>query len=95
MSDPLTHLLKRAREAHKVSQEKVDDCMGQSLGTYRHIERGRRNPPDFRNGLVAWVRTFLNCVGATRAEREQILREMSHDILEQFSNMLHDIERSE
>jgi DNA-binding XRE family transcriptional regulator len=94
VSDPLVHLLKRVRKAHKLSQANVEKCMELAQGAYRHIERGRRKLPDFQHDLVAWVRTFENCVGASREERQQILKEMSHHILEQLEVLLRDLEQN-
>lgn len=92
MSDPLVRLLKRVREAHNLSQTRVEVCMGLPPGSYRHIERGRRKLPDFKHDLVIWVRNFENCVGASKEERQQILSEMSRSILEQFAALLSDLE---
>jgi transcriptional regulator with XRE-family HTH domain len=92
MSDPLVRLLKRVREAHKVSQAYVDECMDLPENTYRHIERGRRPLPDFRHDLADWVQRFENCVGASKEERRAILQELSRSIVEQFERLLRDIE---
>lgn len=97
--DPLLRLLKQVREAHGVSQEQVDLCMQQALGTYRHIEVGRRRPPDLlgdrdgRNDLVSWVYKFEDCVNATFEERRKFLETLSHDVVNRFALLLHDIER--
>ncbi len=93
MSDPLVRLLKRVREAHRVSQASVEECMGLAQGTYRHIEIGRRPLPDYRHDLPNWIYEFENCVGATPEERREILDLMSRQILKQFDVLLRDLER--
>jgi transcriptional regulator with XRE-family HTH domain len=93
VSDPLVRHLKRVREAHHMTQAQVEECMELPEGTYRHIERGRRSLPDFRDSLVHWVQKFENCVGASTKERRQILEELSRAILEQFAVLLRDIEQ--
>lgn len=94
MSDPLVDILKRVREVHEVSQAWIEECMGLAEGTYRHIERGRRPLPDFRNGLVDWVRGFQDCVEASVEERQEIHSEMSRVMVEQLARLLEDIERA-
>ena len=91
MSDPLVRHLKRVREAHHMSQSQVEECMKLAHGSYRHIERGRRPLPDFRQGLVTWMREFQSCVEASDAEREQILLELSRSILEQLAGLMDDL----
>jgi transcriptional regulator with XRE-family HTH domain len=86
--------LKRVREAHNVTQARVEECMGLPLDTYRHIERGRRPLPDLRHDLALWIQSFENCVDASAEERKQILTELSRSILEQFQWLLEDIERA-
>ena len=95
MGDPLVRLLRRVRKKHKKSQASVEECMDLPVGTYRHIERGRRSLPDFRQNLVDWVRKFEECVEATREERREILDELSRSILDQFQRLLQDLENGE
>lgn len=95
MSDPLVRLLKQVRRDHRQSQGNVEECMELPEGTYRHIERGRRSLPDFRNGLVSWIQRFENCVDASTEERRQILDVLSRAILKQFEALLWDIEGTE
>jgi transcriptional regulator with XRE-family HTH domain len=93
VSEPLIGLLKRVRLAHHLSQESLEECMGLPHGTYRHLERGRRDLPDMRHGLVAWVQMFEACVEATTEERVTILHVLSRSILGQFAALLQDIEQ--
>lgn len=99
MSDPLLRLLKQVREAHQVSQERVDECMDKPAGTYRHIEVGRRRLPDVfgdrdgRDDLVSWVFKFEDCVNATLEERRKVLETLSRGVVNSFALLLHDIER--
>jgi transcriptional regulator with XRE-family HTH domain len=90
MPDPLVSLLKAIRRAHGISQRTLETRMGLPEATYRHIESGRRNLPDYRNGLVEWIKIFVNCVHATEDERRQIIELMSHEIVQQFSRLLDD-----
>jgi hypothetical protein len=91
MADPLVEILRTVRERHNKSQEKVEECLGLARGTIRHLEAGRRQLPDFRHSLVMWVKSWEDCVGATRQERRQILEAMSRDILGQFSVLVDDL----
>ena len=93
MSEPLMRLLKQVREAHGKSQAALERCMRLPHGTYRHIERGRRNPPVLGNGLVEWVHAFENCVEATTEERVTIANVLSRSVLGQFAVLLQDIEQ--
>jgi len=95
MPDPLVDLLKSIRTAHGISQEAIEECMQVPEGTYRHIERGRRNLPDYRSGLTTWIRQFENCVQASTKERAQILELLSHEIVKQFSDLLDDLKRND
>jgi hypothetical protein len=87
MSDPLLTLIKSIREEHKRTQIQVAVCMHIAEDTYRHIEKGRR-PLPIRRGFGRWIRSFLNCVGATPDEQSRLkelawrlfLEEWSHDL---------------
>lgn len=92
MSEPLVRLLKRVRESHGVKLARLEECMHLPQGTYRHIERGRRRLPDFRQDLVPWIQSFENCVGATPEERKAILEKLSRQILDQFDVLLRDVQ---
>ncbi len=95
MPDPLVDLLKSIRKAHGISQEAIEDCMELPDGTYRHFERGRRKLPDYRSGLTAWIKKFEDCVTASSKERRQILELLSHEIVDQFSDLLDDLQRND
>lgn len=92
MSDQLVRRLKLVRKSHGVSQAQLEECMHLPQGTYRHIERGRRPLPDFRQNLVPWVQSFENCVGASTEERKAILEDLSHIVLDQLGILLQDIQ---
>ncbi len=94
MRDPLLGIMQAIREAHGVTQGQIEERMGLARGTYRHIEKGRRPLPDARSGLVKWIQGFCNCVGATPEEREYLIRELSRTILQEFSILLDDLQRS-
>ena len=91
MQDPFVNLLRTIREQHDVSQRRLAKCMRILAATYRHIERGRRPLPDFRHGLVAWIKRWEDCVGCTREERQEILDQLSRQILTEFSVLLDDV----
>ncbi len=91
MRDPLLGIMQVIREAHNVTQGQVEDCMILARGTYRHIEKGRRPLPDARSGLAKWIQGFCNCVGATPEEREHVMKELSRNILQEFSILLEDL----
>jgi transcriptional regulator with XRE-family HTH domain len=95
MHDPLVVLLKKVRTAHHFSQAAVAGCMGIATDAYRHIERGRRPLPDFRNHLVTWVRNFEDCVQASVEERKQILTLLADQILKDFSILLDDLNQGQ
>src|SRR5262245_45739796 len=83
MSDPLVQFLKALREEHGQTQSQVAGCVGLAAGSYRHIERGRRPLPDFRHGLVEWVKRFLACVQGTPEEGQQGLELMTREFTAQ------------
>lgn len=93
MNDPLVVLLKRVRERHGLSQAYVEEKMNLPHGTYRHIEHGRRQLPDIRGGLAQWIEDFENAVGASKAERVEILNELARVILDQFRHLLRDLDK--
>jgi transcriptional regulator with XRE-family HTH domain len=89
MGDPLPALIKTIRKAHSMSQLQVAECMGIAEDTYRHIEKGRRPLPDIRQGEFArWMRSFLDCVGATDEERAHLLELAARVILQDLSRLL-------
>lgn len=91
MPDPLVVLLVGIRKAHGLSQKALEEGMKLPEGTIRHIEIGRRRLPDFRQGLIAWIRNFQVCVNASERERKQILDLLSKEILKQFGGLLDDL----
>jgi transcriptional regulator with XRE-family HTH domain len=91
MSDPLVALIKAIREAHGMTQLQVSMEMHIAEDTYRHIEKGRRPLPDFRNGaLKAWIRSFLDAVNATPKERQYTKEFVSRLIIYDVSHMFDD-----
>lgn len=91
MRDPLVQELKAIRERHRLSQAQLAERMGISAASYRHIESGRRPLPDYRHGLVRWILTFEQCVGATRRERADLLDVMSQQVLREFQPLVDDL----
>lgn len=71
MTDELVEYLKKVREAHGISQETLAKRMGILGDTLRHIEKGRRPLPDYRNGFVEFVRLYLAGCGATPSEQSR------------------------
>jgi hypothetical protein len=68
--------------------------MGLPVGTYRHIEAGRRLLPyilDTHRGdseLVAWIRKFNEIVAVTPDEESMIWKTVRHQALAQFADAL-------
>lgn len=89
----LVAVLQAIRQAHGVSQLKVEVAMGLPINTLRHIEKGRRQLPDLQNGLSRWVKEFLACVGATPQERKLVLDVLSRQILLEFSELLDEVDQ--
>lgn len=88
MSDPLLALMKKLRRKYGRSQAQLAACMGIAEDTYRHIEKGRRPLPDIRHGFVDWIKTFLHCVGASKAEERELIELATRLTLEEFSHLL-------
>ncbi len=91
MSDPLLRLLRKVRENHRISQDKIARCLSVTKDTYRHMEKGRRPLPDFRDGLTTWIKRFEDCVGASEQERIQIFRLLERYIVQEFSILVDDL----
>jgi transcriptional regulator with XRE-family HTH domain len=91
----LLTVLKTIRERHRKSQDVIAECMGISRDTYRHIEKRRRPLPDFRHGLIAWLRRFLKCADATEQEEREAISAASQEFVEQFADWLRDIEKQD
>jgi transcriptional regulator with XRE-family HTH domain len=91
MDDPLLKLMKSLRTSHQRTQIQIAACMHIAEDTYRHIEKGRRPLPGYRRGFGRWIRSFLDCVGATPEEERRLkelawrtfLEEWSHDLDEE------------
>jgi transcriptional regulator with XRE-family HTH domain len=90
--EPLTNVLADIRQSHHLSQKEVEILMEVPEGTIRHIEAGRRSPPDFSHGRVAWARKFMRCVQATKEEEIRVHDVLTREILQQFSKWVAEIQ---
>lgn len=92
---PFLKLLRRVRETHHITQEKLDVSMGLPSGAYRHIESGRRPLPslleereDNQIPFVEWLRRFVDRVQPTEAEQGQIWTMARQMMLKRFVKAL-------
>lgn len=88
----LMRRLRALREARGLSQDKTAECMHMHPDSYRRIESGRHHLPDFRHGLIDWIRRFLECVGTSTDEQEEILALTAQVFVEQFAAWQRDLE---
>lgn len=85
---PLVQSLAKLRLRHGIASSDLDACMGMPVGTLRHIEKGRRPLPGLQDGLSSWIQNYLNCVGATEDERNEIRQQISRALLLEWSEDL-------
>jgi transcriptional regulator with XRE-family HTH domain len=78
----------QVRNAHGKKKSEVARCMGMTLNAYRHYETGKSHLPDFLHGRMAWVRKFLECVGATPDEIEHARGIAASQVLREFEDRL-------
>ncbi len=93
MADALVVFLKALREDHDKTPVEVAVCMSYAYDYYRRLESGRRNLPDYRHGLVQWVRRFLRCVEATPEEEQHGLELMAREFTVQFAEWQSELEQ--
>lgn len=98
-TDRLLRVLRQVREKCHVSQEQIDAHMQKSIGTYRHIEAGRRSLPnpleesDEESALAIWLNDFIKCVKPSEEDKELIWSTARRVTLERFAAALRKLER--
>lgn len=89
---PLVKLLRRIRRRHRKSQTEVEACMNIPFQTLKHIENGHQRLPGLQAGpglpIGQWIELWLDCVKATKDEREQVRDVLMHALLGRLADEL-------
>jgi hypothetical protein len=89
---PLVKLLRRIRRRHRKRQADIEACMELPSQALKHIENGHQRLPGLQAGpglpIGQWIERWLDCVKATKDEREQVRDVLMHELLGRLADEL-------